>query len=73
MVMRSRPTRRGESRGEERTAAFVEKVAEEETAQLHCLIPDELHHKLSVMAAQDRTTITALVIEALQQFVESRS
>ena len=24
-------------------------------------LPDELHHKLSVMAAQDRTTITALV------------
>ena len=69
MTMKSRP--RG--RREDRTAAFVEQVAEEETAQLHCQIPDELHHKLSVMAAQDRTTITALVTEALQEFVAARS
>ena len=69
MVMGARP--RG--RREDRTATFVEQVGEEETAQLHCQIPDELHHKLSVMAAQDRTTITALVTEALQGFVAARS
>ena len=48
MTMKARPR----SQRENRTAAFVEQVAEEETAQLHCQIPDELHHKLSVMAAQ---------------------
>ena len=69
MTMRSRPSRRGETRRE----AFVEQAAAEEMAQLHCMIPDELHHRLRILAAQDRTTITALVIEALSDFVASRS
>ena len=41
--------------------------------QLHCKIPDELHLRLRVMAAQERTTITALITDALQDFVESQS
>ena len=69
MTMGSRPRRRGE----ERTAAFVEQVAEEETSQLHCMIPDELHHKLRMLAAQDRTTMTALVTEAIEGYVAGRS
>ena len=69
MTMGARP----KGRREDRTAAFVEQVAEEETTQLHCMIPDELHHKLSVMAAQDRTTITALVTEALRGYVAGRA
>ena len=69
MTMHRRDRRRGESR----TATFVEQAAAEETAQLHCLIPDELHHKLRMLAAEDRTTITALVTEALNDYVASRS
>ena len=69
MTMRSRPRRRGETR----RATFVEQAVAEETAQLHCMIPDELHHRLRILAAQDRTTITALVTEALKDYVASRS
>ena len=69
MIMHSRPRRRGEAR----TATFVEQAVAEETAQLHCMIPDELHHKLRMLAAQDRTTITALVTVALNDYVASRS
>ena len=45
--MRSRPRRRGETRA----ATFVEQAAAEEMAQLHCMIPDELHHRLRILAA----------------------
>ena len=69
MSMHSRPNRRGESR----TAAFVEQAVAQEMAQLHCKIPDELHLRLRVMAAAERTTMTALVTEALQDLVASRS
>ena len=69
MTMHSRPRRRGEGR----TATFVEQAAAEEMAQLHCMIPDELHHKLRMLAAQERTTITALVTVALNDYVASRS
>ena len=69
MTMRSRPSRRAE----ERRATFVERAVAEEMAQLHCMIPDELHRRLRILAAQDRTTITALVTEALNDYVVSRS
>ena len=69
MTMHSRPGRRAEAR----RATFVEQAAAEEMAQLHCMISDELHHRLRVMAAQDRTTITALVTDALNDYVASRS
>ena len=51
----------------------MEHAATEETAQLHCLIPDGLHHRLRILAAQDRTTMTALVTEALNEYVSSRA
>ena len=69
MSMHSRPNRRGESRA----AAFVEQAAAQEMTQLHCKIPDELHLRLRVMAAEERTTMTALVTEALQDLVASRA
>ena len=69
MPMRSRPRRGGETR----RATFVEQAAAEEMAQLHCMIPDELHHRLRILAAQDRTAITALVNVALNDYVASRS
>ena len=69
MVMGARP--RG--RREDRTAAFVEQVTDEETTQLHCMIPDALHRELKMLAVQDRSTMTALVTEALKQYVAGRS
>ena len=69
MVMGARP--RG--RREDRTAAFVEQVTDEETTQLHCMIPDDLHHELKMLAAQDRSTMTALVTEALRGYVAGRA
>ena len=52
MTLSSRPKRRQE----ERTAAFVEQAAAVDTEQLHCLIPADLHRRLRVLAAEDRTT-----------------
>ena len=72
MTMRSRPSRRGETRGMSQEA-FVEPAAAEEMQQLHCIIPESLHHRLRVMAAVERTTMTALVTEALNNFVARRS
>ena len=69
MVMGARP----KGRREDRTATFVEQVAEEETTQLHCMIPDDLHHELKMLAAQDRSTMTALVTEALRGYVAGRA
>ena len=50
MSMHSRPNRRGESR----RVAFVEQAVAQEMVQLHCKIPDELHLRLRVMAAEER-------------------
>lgn len=72
MTMRSRPRGREKARGVSR-ADFVEQAAAEETRQVHCLIPESLHHRLRVMAAEGRTAMTALVTEALNDLVESRS
>jgi hypothetical protein len=38
---------------------------------LNYAIPDDLHHKLKVLAAQQGVTLKALVIEALQQYADS--
>ena len=78
MTMRARRPRRRDESGdtasrEESRAAFVEQAAAEETAQLHCLIPERLHRRLRVASAEERTTITALVTEALESFFEGRS
>ena len=69
MTLHSRTGRRQE----ERTAAFVGQAAAVDTAQLHCLIPADLHHRLRVLAAQERTNITTLVITALNGLLEERS
>ena len=67
MTMHSKPERRQE----ERTAAFVDQAAAVDTAQLHCLIPADLHQRLRVVAAQERTNITTLVIAALEGYLEA--
>ena len=62
MTLSSRPKRRQE----ERTAAFVEQAAAVDTEQLHCLIPADLHRRLRVLAAEERSTITSLVVAAIE-------
>ena len=69
MTLRGRP-RRQQS---DRAAAFVEKTAAEDTEQLHCVIPASLHRRLRVMAAEDRTTITKLVVAAVENYLDSNS
>ena len=66
MTLHSRPSRRTQ----EQTEAFVSQAAAEETVQLHCLIPLETHRRLRILAAQDRTTVTSLVLRALDDFLE---
>ena len=68
MTLRGRPARSGD-RG---TDAFVEKAAAEDTEQLHCVIPASLHRRLRILAAEERTTITKLVVEAVESHLESR-
>ena len=68
MTLRGRPARSGDGR----TDAFVEKAAAEDTEQLHCVIPASLHRRLRVLAAEERTTITRLVVEAVESHLEGR-
>ena len=69
MTMHSRPGGRREKRRE----AFVNQAAAADTAQLHCLIPSDMHRQLRVMAAQEGTNMTSLVITALEDFLTARS
>ena len=69
MTLHSRPGRSQD----ERMAGFVEKAAAEDTEQLHCLIPASLHRRLRVMAAEDRTTITKLVVAAVEDYLGGHS
>lgn len=68
--MGSRPSRRSESR-EDASTTFVEQVSAEDTVQLHCMIPESLHHKFRMMAAERKTSMTALVIEAMSGFARN--
>ena len=68
MTLHSRPRQRQE----ERTAAFVDQAAAVDTAQLHCLIPADLHRRLRVLAAEERTSITNLVIAAIEGYLPAR-
>ena len=66
MTLSSRPKRRQE----ERTAAFVEQAAAVDTEQLHCLIPADLHRRLRVLAAEERST--SLVVAAIEGYFAAR-
>ena len=44
----------------------------EDTSKLQCWIPSELHHWLKVKALDGRTNMTALVIEALENYRRER-
>ena len=54
------------------TSAFVERATEQDTAKLQCWIPADLHHWLKIKAADGRTNMTALVVEALDNYRRER-
>ena len=51
---------------------FMSRATAEDTAKLQCWIPSELHHWLKVKAVDGRTNMTALVIEALENYRRER-
>ena len=51
---------------------FLSRATAEDMAKLQCWIPSELHHWLKVRALDGRTTATALVIEALENYRRER-
>ena len=68
MSLHSRPHRSREGQRE----AFVNQAAAEETVQLHCLIPSAMHRQLRILAAQEGTTVTSLVLTALDDYLAGR-
>ena len=67
MAIRSNPNRGNQEERE----AFIEQAAAD-TTRLHCFIPTGLHHQLKLMAVEGRTNMTALVVEALENYVVER-
>ena len=65
MTIRSNPNRGNQGERD----AFIDQAAAADTTRLHCFIPADLHHELKVMALEGRTNMTALVIEALENYV----
>ena len=68
MAIRSNPNRGNQGERD----AFIDQAAAADTTRLHCFIPTDLHHELKVMALEERSNMTALVIEALENYVSER-
>ena len=67
MTINSRPPR-----NEEEQSDFLNRAATEDTTKLQCWIPSELHHWLKIKAVDGRTNMTALVVEALENYRRER-
>ena len=68
MTIRSNPNRGNQVERD----AFIDQAAAADTTRLHCFIPTGLHHQLKIMAVEGRTNMTALVVEALENYVAER-
>ena len=68
MTINSRPPRDEQ----QAQSAFVDRATEQDTAKLQCWIPAELHHWLKIKAADGRTNMTALVVDALEDYRRER-
>ena len=68
MAIRSNPNRGNQGERD----AFIDQAAAADTTRLHCFIPTDLHHELKVMALEDWSNMTALVVEALKNYVAER-
>ena len=51
---------------------FLSRATAQDNSKLQCWIPSELHHWLKVKALDGRTSATALVIEALENYRRQR-
>ena len=51
---------------------FLSRATAQDIAKLQCWIPSELHHWLKLKALDGRTNMTALVIEALENYRRER-
>ena len=67
MTINSRPPR-----DEEDQSDFLSRAVAEDTSKLQCWIPSELHHWLKVRAVEGRTNMTAIVIQALENYRRER-
>jgi hypothetical protein len=67
MTIRSNPNRGNQDERE----AFIKQAAAD-TTRLHCFIPTGLHHQLKLRAVEERTNVTSLVVEALENYVAER-
>ena len=68
MTTRSRPNRQREERREE----FINHAMADDMSQLHCNIPARLHRQLRVIAAQEDTNVTVLVLNAIEKYLAER-
>ena len=66
--IRSNPNRGNQAARE----AFVDQAAADDTTRLHCFIPSALHYRIKLMALEERTDMTKLVVEALEDLVAGR-
>ena len=70
MTMHRKPSRRGQ---DQQSNAFINQVSAAETVPLHCLIPQDIHKRMRLLAVQEDTTITKLVLEALDTLLAHRA
>ena len=68
MTINSRPQRDDQ----QDRSTFLDRATQEDTAKLQCWIPAELHQWLKFKAVAGRTNMTALVVEALQDYRRER-
>ena len=65
--------RRNPNRGDQQARdALVENVTAGDKKRLHCFIPAGLHHQIKLMALEADTDMTALVVDALENYVAER-
>ena len=67
-------SRRPESADEqERREAFREQAAAPDVTVLHCRIPAALHRRLRHLVVDEDSSVTAMVIEMLEEGLQRRS
>ena len=54
-------------------STFLDRATAKDTAKLQCWIPAELHQWFKFKAVEDRTNMTALVVEALENYRRERN
>ena len=64
--------RPGSSDNQERREAFREQAAAPNVTVLHCRIPSELHRRLRHLVVDEDSSVTAMVIEMLEEGLQKR-